>query len=507
MLTDPNLDGCPHCGGSVHQPVAPRRPASSKSRQTCPSCKALVQDGDIICVVCGTNLLTGQKIGEEIEAASEEKSRTTTVLVAIVVLLVVIIVGASWFYVYKGDPVNRAMRLIESGDFFNAETILADHVQRVQDDERAWFELGRVRWSVNKFAEAARAFEAVVGLNSTSTEAAKWAVVSLAASGAQGVNNRQIAMLRQVVANEPDDDRAKYLLGLTSGASQNVAEQITIMEGMSGTGPLAQLTDLSLGVALALDGKPARAQEKLDPRGVSPTASKASFQAARAFASGLNGKRQVALAGLDAALQSGDELAVEWQALTQYGKLLMEGGRYQEAEPYLRQAMALRPGSLAAYLHALCLSAMGSFPSALIEFEALLNRQGNFAAEAGAQAAAIYLAMDNIDRAGETITRVSTLGQASASIHTVRGRVLAGQENYRAALDAFSAAKRLDPEYAAAYLESGLAYLSQEMLVQALRELSTYLEKVGEDVGGTRAYEIRGLVNQLYQTTGRSSVR
>jgi len=74
-------------------------------------------------------------------------------------------------------------------------------------------------------------------------------------------------------------------------------------------------------------------------------------------------------------------------------------------------------------------------------------------------------------------------------------------------LDAFSAAKRLDPEYAAAYLESGLAYLSQEMLVQALRELSTYLEKVGEDVGGTRAYEIRGLVNQLYKTTGRSSVR
>lgn len=489
----------------MQQTAAPAQTPSSKKRQTCPSCKALVQDGDIICVVCGTNLLTGQKIGEEMQAQSEQKSRTPLVLAAIAVILLIFILGVSWFYVYRGDPVNRALRLIENGDYFNAETILAEHVDRVPDDERAWVELGRAQWHGNKFAAAARSFETVVGLNSSNTEAAKWAVASLAASGAQGVENRQIAMLSQVVANEPRNEDAKYLLGLAKGASQNVSGQIETMNQMTGLGALARLRDLSLGVALALEGKHSQAQQKLNSQGLSPSASNGSFQVASGFISGLEGDRQAALQRLKASIDAGETAAAQWEALIQYGKLLMEEGRFQEAEPHLRKAMDLRPSRpMGAYLHALCLSAVGSFPAALSEFESILTRQGNFASEAGAQAATIYLSMGNTERASDTITRATSLGRGSASVHTVRGRVMASQGNNRAALDAFSAAKRLDTDYAAAYLESGLAYLRQEMLGQALREFTTYLEKVGEDVAGTRAYEIRTLVNQLYQTTGRS---
>lgn len=508
MLTDPKLDGCPHCGGSLQAKAAPSRSAGPKRRQTCPSCKALVQDGDIICVVCGTNLLTGQKIGEEMETASEQKSRTPAVLAGIAVVLAVCIVGSLWFYAVNRDPVNRALRLIEDGDYFSAETILADYVDTVQDDEQAWFELGRVRWHGNKFAQAAQAFEAAVNLNSTNTEAAEWAVVSLAATGTPNVRIRQIEMLDRIVENEPDNEGAKYLLGLATGTSQDVPGQIAIMEKLSSTGMLAQLVDLSLGVALALDGKHGEAQRKLSARGRSPEASKAPFLAAGGFASGLGGDRAAALAGFDAALATQGTLSVRWEVLTQYGKLLMEDGRYQEAEPPLREAMRLRSGgTVAVYLHALCISAMGSAPAALAEFEAILNRQGRYAVEAGAQAASIYLAMGNSDRASDTITRALSFGKADASVHTVHGRVLASQGNNRGALAAFNSAKSLDPEYAAAYLESGLTYLRQEMLGQALHELTTYLDKVGDDVRGTRAYEIRGLVSQLYQTTGGSRAR
>jgi len=58
-LTDPNLDNCVHCGGFMKKQDAGKpMPKSEATSQTCPSCRALVREGDIICVACGTNLLT-----------------------------------------------------------------------------------------------------------------------------------------------------------------------------------------------------------------------------------------------------------------------------------------------------------------------------------------------------------------------------------------------------------------------------------------------------------------
>lgn len=93
-LTDPRLDSCPHCGIRVQVNAAgtPTRAAAAQ-KETCPNCSALVQDGDIICVACGTNLLTGQKIVHEKKAAAPVAPKITPqiLLVGLIVLLVIVV--------------------------------------------------------------------------------------------------------------------------------------------------------------------------------------------------------------------------------------------------------------------------------------------------------------------------------------------------------------------------------------------------------------------------------
>ncbi|HPO17047.1 MAG TPA: zinc ribbon domain-containing protein, partial [Candidatus Hydrogenedentes bacterium] len=76
-LTDPKLAACPHCGGPLRSKSSRLGGASGRSAPAhqCPNCKSPVQEGDIICVRCGTNLLTGQKVAEEQRQDMPRESR------------------------------------------------------------------------------------------------------------------------------------------------------------------------------------------------------------------------------------------------------------------------------------------------------------------------------------------------------------------------------------------------------------------------------------------------
>ena len=140
-LTDPRLDNCVHCGGFLRKKAAPGQRRSSGEKETCPTCGALVQAGDIICVACGTNLLTGQRITEEQPAPAKAKKRSFTmpsvslkwIGIATLGFLVVVILLFLLALFLRRDRIGAAIEEYNKGNAAQAVSALNDYIQSVPD--------------------------------------------------------------------------------------------------------------------------------------------------------------------------------------------------------------------------------------------------------------------------------------------------------------------------------------------------------------------------------------
>ena len=502
-LTDPKLEACPHCGGRLQRSSPATQPPGRqpKGRQTCPNCKALVQEGDIICVVCGTNLLTGQKISDE--SAPKAGSNTKRwLIVAAVVLVLVILIGALWYYVSTRDPVNQALRLKQEGEFAEAQDLLAEYVQRVPDDERALYQLGLLQFRHSMFQEAADSFERAVSVDPENVDAALWGVIALHnVSGGGNVVNRQRSLLQVVVREDPDNVPAWYLLALAEGVSGNTEAQIEALEQVTRLGDESLPTDWPLGLGYALAGNYPAAETELNA--FAARNPEAEANAALGFVKSLSNDTNAAIAQLSNAAQAEGASAVQWETLTQLGKLLLEQGRYNDAIPHLERALEIRPNAdLPAYLIGLAYLAQGNSQQAMERFETLSRGAGEFAALSAVQTAHINLLRGDPTAAQEAIERAERSGATGAPYHTVRGRVLAAQGANDAAQNAFRQAIQQNANYAPAYLENGLMYVKKGQLEPALAELEQYLALIGTATTSAQAQQIRELVTQLRQATG-----
>ncbi|MEX2015354.1 MAG: tetratricopeptide repeat protein, partial [Candidatus Hydrogenedentales bacterium] len=445
-LTDPKLDACPHCGGRLQRSSKATQPPGRKprGRQTCPNCKALVQEGDIICVVCGTNLLTGQKISDE-SPPRAGRAANRWLIIAAVVLVIVLLIGALWYYVSTRDPVNQALRLKEQGEFAEAQDLLTEYVQRVPDDERALYQLGLLQFRHSMFQEAAQSFEQAASIDPDNVDAALWGVIALQnVSSESNVVNRQRSLLQQVVREDPDNVPAWYLLALAEGVLGNTNEQISALEQVAQRGNDELSVDWPMGLGYALAGNyPAAESELLEfaERNPDPEA-----HAALGFVDSLSGDSNAAIASLSSAAAGQTPSVVHWEVLTQLGKLLLEQGRYNEAIPHLQRAAELRPtAELPAYLLGLAYLAQGNSQQAMQRFETLSRGTGEYAALSAVQSAHINLLRDEPVTAQEAIERAERQGANGADFHTVRGRVLAAQGANDAAQTAFRQAINRDP--------------------------------------------------------------
>lgn len=502
-LTDPNLENCPHCGGITAKtaPAYPQRKSASRRRQTCPNCKALVQDGDIICVVCGTNLLTGQKISEELPAVVESTNRVRWIVVGSLCAILFLGVVGLWIYFSQTDPMTRARRLIAVGDYLEAQDVLIEYIEGEPDDSRALFVLGKLLFRSGQHSAAADAFERTLSLNPANRQAPIWAVVSLASGGASSQSQaRQVEMLERAVTREPNNTSLVYLLGLARSSHSDPEGKIETLRIAVEQKPTDESMRLSLGLSLALAGDYKDAESELAFSAEGPRA--LDTLAAKGFIAGLSGDLD---AGIELLQQASTErrLSTRWQVLTQLGKLLAEKGKFRDAQPHLREAILIRPNNdLALYLSGICYFAQNQSQDALDEF-ARVSARGAYSHAAGVQAARIHLYMGDVARAEQTISRVASIGTPDADFYTVRGRVYAARNQDARARESYSKAMEIDPDFAAAYLESGLLYVKNDDLGQGLKNLERYLILLGSDVTGTRAYEIRALTRQLRQTSGQ----
>lgn len=505
-LTDPKLDSCVHCGGYLQRRQAVGGTPVRGRRQTCPNCHAEVEEGAILCVACGTNLLTGQKISEERKPGRKKKGMSPLVVGGIAAAAVLLILIGLLIATVSGDPVNRARGMIAEGNLLDAQEVLTSHLADDPDDAEAQFLLGKLQLRNSRPAEAARSFERAFEVNHNNIDALKLAVVSYAVAGDAASRANQVSALQRIVEQEPQDVEAWYLLGLARGVQGNAAGQEEALRRVLELDPTHAAALRDLGVALALQGKYEEAAQSL-AQAQTTLGEDANLLAAKGFVAALEDDRERAVSALASAV--GAQSAARELAQTELGKSLVALGRFAEAEKYLSQALSSGGRSApdaARYFHGLALRALGRGDEALSEFDILAKGSGPFAVDAAVQASQLYLERANVARAREVLESVATQGGNSAAFYTTRGRIFMLNGEDQRAEQAFQQAIQVDPNYPGGYLELGLLQLKSNAFENALNNLSRFLDLTGES-NDPQTQQVQTLVDQLRSTTGSPGAR
>lgn len=494
-LTDPKLSNCPHCHMSMR--AKPPKPSGKTAEHQCPHCGNPVQDGDIICVRCGTNLLTGHKIADEQkEEVVREKRRRWPLAAALILLFLAALAGAGVYYYVSQDPVAEARRLSRDGNPLEAINVLTAYTESHPEDYEAKLLQGKLHWELKQYNRAAQAFDAVSIATPENADAGLMAAVAWGRLQDDAAREARMAALRRVAASGRDTGEAAYLLALAEGAARNGVLPLEAIKEVSEAAPSQARPRMFLGIAKALQGDYNGAQEDLDAA-LNADSANPDIPAALGFLNDLAERPADAAAILELALGSGS--TIQGLIGARLGILYMSQGDYERALPLIREAMG-RPDAppSAAFFYALCLQTIGLDTEAIAELEKVVTAGGPFASEAAVQMALLYMAQGMLDRANDALRRAG--GAATARAQTVQGLIRMREGDYNAAQQAFRGAIRLEPQYAPAYLENGLLSIARGVIAEGLRDLERYLELIGEDTTGTRANEIRLLVEQLKQT-------
>ena len=497
-LTDPKLESCPHCGGGVSLSDAASRGISGQQligmpkppAQKCPNCGAVVKSGDILCVKCGTNLLTGQKLtGEtrEIIPVAKRDRAPWRMIVGISVLLLGVVAGLFVFTFVFRDKVDRANQAASEGNLLGAVEILTPYLKKHPNDGRALFALGTYQWKLNQSAEAAESFENAAKFDPTNRQAPMMAVLSLGTSS--NVKERQIALLQQAVKADPQNAEAFRLLGLLSDGPSQANAQLEALRKAASLAGANSAAQASLGVALALQGDYVNAATELNKAGEEPVA-----QTAIGFVSAMSGngvEAQQALEAIVAKPASGTTPTLNGLVLARLGILLTEQGKYEEARKFLNDAMTRVPDNRAAqFYYAICLQAAGSTGDAVREFEAVAQSSTDrdpspFLKDALLCAADLHATLGNAEKARQALDKAATAGASdSPAFYVIKGRLALINNDAGAARDAYRKAIQLDPQYPATYLEDALLNVKLQMFAEGLADLEKYASLTEATPGG-----------------------
>lgn len=505
-LTDPQLDSCVHCGGFLKKQSGPRaaRRAGGAS-QTCTNCGALIQEGDIICVACGTNLLTGQKIADErkqqqvAKVATRESNRLYYVVGGILAAL--ILIGAvALAVIMSSDPIAKAKRLANSGRMLDAIRTLETHTTKNTNDSRAFFELGKLHWLSNDMPQAAQSFEKAARLDPSNDEAARFAVLGHAQTKSASGLDAQVTLLSNAVQEDASNAELQYLLGLSRAQKNDIEGQTQALDAARQLDPANAQVQRASAISHALKKDIATAEEQLaaaDP-------SSPDSQAAAGIIASMKGDAEDATKKLQSAIAA--NTSIQNEALTRLGLLLMEQGNFGEALTRLNDASTKDPNNdTARYFRALCLERQKLTAQALSEYDAMSQKPGAFQSRAAIAAARLYLAQQNADRALQILGRVPPpTGTESAELETVRGRANMTLNDIESAHAAFRKAIAADAAYAPAHLEVGLLLVQRQDISEGVRELERYLDLVDANDPDAGASQVRALVDQLKRSSDAS---
>lgn len=471
--------------------------AASDQSTICPNCSAVVKKGDIICISCGTNLLTGQRVLPELkrESPAGPALGKTMGYIAVGVVGLAVLAGFVFLLMYLlRDPISEARNLARGGNVLEALNVLQTHLDKRPDDSKGHFLMGQLQWRSQQFEASASAFDAAMRIDPANADAGLYAAAAYGRMSGESARAAQLAALRRVLEHHPDHEEARYLLALSEGASENVAQFKLMAEEVARTMRSGESLQLQ-ALAEALSGDSALAYAHI--RDAYQVAGDADTLAALGAIAFLEGDQEEAKTQLRAALGQGSAVTPLIQA--QLGLILLSEGDNEGALRLLREAVEspMTPPHMRFY-YGLALQSLGLTTEALVQYERVVSGNLPQAAEASAQMALIYLQQGNLQKAEEILRTATQSGTVSAKLHTLQGQLYAQQGNIPEAQQSLRRAVQLDGAYAPARLENGLLFVTRGMLADGLRELEEFMRL--SDERGIPNTEIEVLVNQLRQT-------
>lgn len=491
----------------------PQQRSGPKPEQHCPSCGTAVQDGEIICVRCGTNLLTGHKIAEEQKVSPIRERRHWPLYLALGVVAIVLALAAWQLPELLKGPVTKARELATAGRDLEATNVLRQYLSSHSEDPAGQFLFGQLRWAQSDYAEAAQAFEEAFRQDKTNLDAAWAAVIALRRQPGQATLQRQIELLRRVTDAAPDDPRAWRLLASAYAETGDLDGQAGALERAAALSPTDSATKLQQGIVLARRGNYALAQELLQAAidmGVKDGTT------AKAILAGMAGESDAVVALLESALAHG---AADDATRTRLALSYMARGEFQKADELLRELPqeVRRDTADAAFAHALCLHSLNQPAQATEKYTRIIDLNGSHAQAAALLMAEILLNQKNFDRARQMLSTAQNLaqvadsptgdvdrGRLNAMMDTVEGRLLVNEGQTGKAMELFARAAQADPAYPGAALESGLNSIQSGDMSRGISELERYLKITGSDAAGGDE-EIELLVRQLRETAAKGA--
>lgn len=475
--------------------------AETKAQVRCPYCTRMADpdkvpgEGDIICVQCGLNLLTGQQIQQPGQArdAPAKRRRPTWIFYAAapaMLVLAAVIVGVAYFL--TKDPVKEATTLAAANNTLEARHLLDTYLEKRPDDITALMLRGKLLWRQQDYSGAAADFEAVLVKEPKNEGAATLAALSVSRLKDPA---RQTSLYQRILEASPENTTAQRLLALTQGANGKYDELVAAVERMSPQAGDAFALQMR-GAALALLDRRSEAELSFtdaaktgDDSGVSTLA-----QGLLASMSGDDKKAEELLSTVQGA---GPEVSA--LANARLGLLHMARGDYEAALPLLRKANESVGRAESEFFHAVCLRQLRLTQEATQALTAIRDARGDFASQAALELALMALEAGDVDQAEENLRQAQAKGPVSAKLQTVQGKIYLAKGQEVEAQSTFKQAIQTDPNYAPAHLENGLLYVKRTITDEGIKELRKYLELAGDTVAGG-VPEVRLLLSQLEQT-------
>ena len=515
-LTDSQLSNCPHCGGPM-QPMTPpsRRPPASQgggSGQHCPSCGASVNEGDIICVSCGTNLLTGQKIGQERAQAPARRGLDMSrwpLYVGIGVVLLVLLVLLWLLPQLLTGPVAKARALANENKELEALNVLGQYLSGTPDDAEAQMFSGKLRLKRADYSDAADAFLEVARIDPAATDPLWLAVVAVSKQRGGGGGAVEIeGILEQITQRDASDGDAWLALALARGRQDDLPGQIQALQQAQNLMPDSAMVRRQMGIALIRQGRLDEGAEML--RAVSALGAEPdpSALAALGVVSSMKGQDEEATEFFEAA--GG---AMGGKTATRLGLARLERGQFSEAADLLPAVGDVRRESAdLAFYHALALQAEGKADEAANLYAQVAELSVPQSLEAGVELVKLHVLRGDFSRARDRLEQAQSLWKndqtkrserqrqrIQAMLETAAGQVDMAENLSAEALRAFQGASEADPDYPPAALERGLYYIQNGAIAEGLTELKRYINLMGETSEG-RVTEIAVLVRQLEES-------
>lgn len=484
----PNLQQCPHCGAPLKATVIPSEKSSTSS--ICPNCKSPVDKADIICIYCGTNLLTGTKL----ETNRSLRKRFTLplqwkkyLLIGGAVIAILLILAGTVIYL-SYDPVKTAINMSKT-NILGAIDTLQKYLQRNPNNVKGHLILGKLYLRNNQYDEALEQFKKVVEFDSKNPEPA-WLL--LYTSYLKDPNNLQLQMtyLKKLSELFPNREDISLLITLGEKKMTRVERDEVLTENIR---KLKMPIDaVASGYILASLHREAEELVKNHMSSVSPVIS--------SLITSVNQGKEKELEFINSLdLSSLNLSANEWGYLT--AKLLLSNDKtkaLQCAQNMKSSSPQLSPPLQ--YLYALTLLNSNLTTDAIIELDKIRNSENPYSAEATLNLAEIYLSQENLSKAEELIQSVRNKGNQSPKSYLIEGRIATLNNDFAKAQQCFSTAIQRDPNYAPAYLENGLLYIRRGILKEGLNNLKDYVKIVKNTFPKYPVADIEVLIEQIEQT-------